>query len=123
MGINTIVLPKPAAGLCAFGQTISDVKYNYMATAPVRLDNDAAYRRIDTLFKEVERKGIAHLEKDGFTRKTIGVKRSLDMRYVGQVHECTVDIATFDINEKTIGRVIDAVPRRHAELYTCSHGR
>ena len=120
MGIDTIVLPKLASGLCAFGQTISDVKYNYMATAPVRLDNDAAYRRIDTLFKEVERKGIAHLEKDGFTRKTIGVKRSLDMRYVGQVHECTVDIATFDINTKTIEKVKDAFHRRHEELYTYS---
>ncbi len=41
MGINTIILPKLASGLCAFGQIISDVKYNYMATAPLRLDNAA----------------------------------------------------------------------------------
>lgn len=120
MGIDTIVLPKLASGLCAFGQTISDVKYNYMATAPVRLDNDAAYKRIDTLFKDVERKGIQHLEKDGFTRKSIGVKRSLDMRYVGQVHECTVDIGTFDINAKSIGKVKEAFHKRHEELYTYS---
>ena len=40
IGIETIVLPKLASGLCAFGQIISDVKYNYMATAPVRLDNE-----------------------------------------------------------------------------------
>ena len=38
MGIDTIILPKLASGLCAFGQIISDVKYNYMATAPLRLD-------------------------------------------------------------------------------------
>jgi N-methylhydantoinase A len=120
MGIATIVLPKLASGLCAFGQTISDVKYNYMATAPVRLDNDAAYRRIDTLFNEIERKGIRHLEDDGFTRKTIGVKRSLDMRYVGQVHECTVDIATFAINAKSIEKVKEAFHKRHEELYTYS---
>ncbi len=120
MGIDTIVLPKLASGLCAFGQTISDVKYNYMATAPVRLDNDPAYKRIDTLFKEVERKGIQHLEKDGFTKKTIGVKRSLDMRYVGQVHECTVDIGTFDINAKSIAKVKEAFHKRHEELYTYS---
>ena len=120
MGIDTIVLPKLASGLCAFGQTISDVKYNYMATAPVRLDNDAAYSRIDTLFNELERKGIKHLEADGFTRKTIGVKRSLDMRYVGQVHECTVDIATFDINAKSIAKVKEAFHKRHEELYTYS---
>ncbi len=120
MGIDTIVLPKLASGLCAFGQTISDVKYNYMATAPVRLDNDPAYKRIDSLFKEVERKGIQHLEKDGFTKKTIGVKRSLDMRYVGQVHECTVDIGTFDINAKSIAKVKEAFHKRHEELYTYS---
>ena len=51
MGIDTIILPKLASGLCAFGQIISDVKYNYMATVPVRLDNDAAYRRIDKLYR------------------------------------------------------------------------
>jgi N-methylhydantoinase A len=50
MGIDTIILPKLASGLCAFGQIISDVKYNYMAPAPVRLDNAAAYQRIDSLF-------------------------------------------------------------------------
>jgi N-methylhydantoinase A len=120
MGIDTIILPKLASGLCAFGQIISDVKYNYMATVPVRLDNDAAYKRIDSLYEEIEAKGVKHLESDGFQQKSIGVKRSLDMRYVGQVHECTVDIGTFAIDAKTIARVKDAFHRRHEELYTYS---
>ena len=118
MGIDTIILPKLASGLCAFGQIISDVKYNYMATAPLRLDNDKAYARIDELYNEIEVQGIAHLQKDGFSKKQIDVKRSLDMRYVGQVHECTVDIGTFAINARSIGKVKDAFHRRHEELYT-----
>ena len=113
MGIDTIILPKLASGLCAFGQIISDVKYNYMATAPARLDNAAAYKRIDKLFKEIEKQGVRHLEKDGFTKDRIAIKRSLDMRYVGQVHECTVDIGTFEINAKTIDQVKDAFHKRH----------
>ena len=120
MGIDTIILPKLASGLCAFGQIISDVKYNYMATAPLRLDNDAAYKRIDKLFGEIEAQGIKHLEADGFTKKDIVVKRSIDMRYVGQVHECTVDVGNFTINAKTIGKVKEAFHRRHEELYTYS---
>ncbi|MGE3830809.1 MAG: hydantoinase/oxoprolinase family protein [Parvibaculaceae bacterium] len=120
MGINTIILPKLASGLCAFGQIISDVKYNYMATTPLRLDNDAAYKRIDKLFDEIEAQGIKHLETDGFGKKDIAVKRSIDMRYVGQVHECTVDIGTFTINAKTIGKVKEAFHKRHEELYTYS---
>lgn len=118
MGIDTIILPKLASGLCAFGQVISDVKYNYMAPAPVRLDNAEAYARIDGLFREIEAKGIAHLEADGFPPGKIEIKRSLDMRYVGQVHECTVDIGTFEISEKTIDRVKEAFHARHEELYT-----
>ncbi|MBB4066039.1 caprolactamase subunit alpha [Gellertiella hungarica] len=118
IGIDTIILPKLASGLCAFGQIISDVKYNYMATAPVRLDNDAAYKRVDDLYKQLEKEGRAHLVSDGFTDETIEIRRSLEMRYVGQVHECTVDIDTFDIDATSIERVKEAFHRRHKELYT-----
>ena len=120
MGIGTIILPKLASGLCAFGQIISDVKYNYMATAPLRLDNAAAYKRIDTLYKVLETQGISHLKTDGFKPGQIDVKRSLDMRYVGQVHECTVDIGTFEINARSIDKVKEAFHARHEELYTYS---
>lgn len=120
MGINTIILPKLASGLCAFGQIISDVKYNYMATAPARLDSAAACKKLNQLFNEVEVQGIKHLEADGFAKKDIVIRRSMDMRYVGQVHECTVDIGTFEINEKSIEKVKDAFHKRHEELYTYS---
>ncbi len=120
MGIDTIVLPKLASGLCAFGQIISDVKYNYMATAPLRLDNDAAYARIDSLFAEIEAQGIAHLQADGFAREDIEIRRSLDMRYVGQVHECTVDIDTFRVDASSVSQIIEAFHRRHEQLYTYS---
>ena len=120
IGVETIILPKLASGLCAFGQIISDVKYNYMATAPARLDNEAAYARLDEKFKELEKKGTAQLIKDGFPKSRISFKRSLEMRYAGQVHDCTVDIETFDINETSIERIRQAFHRRHEELYTYS---
>jgi len=118
MEINTIILPKLASGLCAFGQIISDVKYNYMATVPTRLDNEDACRRIDAMFQEIEAKGIRHLHEDGFSDDRIQSRRSLDMRYVGQVHECTVDIETFPINAQTAELIREAFHRRHEELYT-----
>ncbi len=120
MGIGTIVLPKLASGLCAFGQIISDVKYNYMATAPLRLDNDEAYAKIDSLFKEIEAQGIAHLKADGFAKKDIEIRRSLDMRYVGQVHECTVDVGNFKVDAKSIAKIKEAFHKRHEQLYTYS---
>jgi N-methylhydantoinase A len=120
MGIKTIIVPKLASGLCAFGQIISDVKYNYMATCPVRLDNDEALARINTLFGQLEAQGIEHLKADGFSKDRIKIKRSLEMRYVGQVHECTVEIDNFAIGPKTVGRLKQAFNARHEELYTYS---
>ncbi|HWK64803.1 MAG TPA: hydantoinase/oxoprolinase family protein [Rhizobiaceae bacterium] len=118
MGIDTIILPKLASGLCAFGQVISDVKYNYMAACPLRLDTPGASDRIDRLFEEIEQRGVDHLKADGFPGTKIDIKRSLEMRYVGQVHECTVDIETFEITDETIARIKDAFHARHEELYT-----
>ena len=118
IGIDTIVLPKLASGLCAFGQIISDVKYNFMATAVLRLDHEAAPARIDALFREIEGKGVAHLTGDGFDAAHTLIKRSLDMRYVGQVHECTVEIGNFPVDAASIGQISAAFHARHEQLYT-----
>ncbi len=118
MGITRILVSKLASGLCAYGQIISDVKYNYMAPAPVRLDGAAAANRLDGLFNRLETKGVADLARDGFERDRISIRRSLDMRYVGQVHECTVDIEPFALDEAALEKLKAAFHARHEELYT-----
>jgi N-methylhydantoinase A len=119
IGIDTVILPKLASGLCAFGQIISDVKYNYMATSPLRLEGDA-YATISRLFEQIEAQGVKHLIADGFAKSAIRIERSLDMRYVGQVHECTVEIGNFAGEAKALEKVKGAFHKRHEELYTYS---
>jgi N-methylhydantoinase A len=119
MGIDTVILPKLASGLCAFGQIISDVKYNYMATSPLRLEGKA-YGTINRLFDQIEAQGVRHLVADGFAKSAIRIERSLDMRYVGQVHECTVEIGNYANDAKALEKVKVAFHERHEELYTYS---
>lgn len=118
IGIRKILVSKLASGLCAYGQIISDVKYNYMAPAPIRLEGAEAARKLDELFDALEERGIADLEADDFTRDRISIRRSLDMRYVGQVHECTVEIDVFDVTEASLETIRKAFHARHRELYT-----
>ena len=120
MGIRKVLISKLASGLCAFGQIISDVKYNYMAPAPVRLEGAEAAAKLDALFKELEAKGRADLAGDGFGAERVSVLRSLDMRYVGQVHECTVSVEPFEVTEAALERLRAAFHARHEELYTYS---
>ncbi|MEC9312902.1 MAG: hydantoinase/oxoprolinase family protein [Pseudomonadota bacterium] len=118
IGIKKVLISKLASGLCAYGQIISDVKYNYMAPAPVRLEGADAAAKLDDLFNGLEARGVSDLEADDFTRDRISIRRSLDMRYVGQVHECTVEVDPFQITEESLEKLKAAFHARHKELYT-----
>ncbi|WP_372885862.1 hydantoinase/oxoprolinase family protein [Shimia sp.] len=118
MGISKVLISKLASGLCAYGQIISDVKYNYMAPAPIRLEGAEAAARLDELFNSLELRGHRDLSGDGFADDKISIRRSLDMRYVGQVHECTVEIDPFEVTEATLADIKAAFHARHKELYT-----
>jgi len=118
MGIRTVLVPKLASCLCAFGQIISDVKYNYLATSPVRLDDKANLAKINETFARMENEGIEHLVADGFPRERIKVQRTVDMRYVDQIHECTVDIPKMEITTANVQVIRDAFHDKHEQLYT-----
>ncbi|PCH74821.1 MAG: 5-oxoprolinase [Rhodobacteraceae bacterium] len=118
MGVSRVLVSKLASGLCAYGQIISDVKYNYMAPSPIRLEGAGAAAHLDRLFAGLEARGHEDLSGDGFAEDKISIGRSLDMRYVGQVHECTVEIDVFEITESTLAQIRDAFHARHRELYT-----
>ena len=120
MGIRRVLVSKLASGLCAYGQIISDVKYNHMAPAPVRLEGGDAASFLDKLFNGLEERGRKTLQGDGFSDDRIAIRRSLDMRYVGQVHECTVDVDAYSLDEAALGRLRAAFHARHEELYTYS---
>ena len=60
------------------------------------------------------------LKNDGFDEENIDINRSLEMRYLGQIHECTVNIDIFDIDSETIKIIKEAFHKRHEELYTYS---
>lgn len=118
MGIRKVLVSKLASGLCAFGQIISDVKYNYMAPVAARLEGAESAARLNSLFNQLETKGRDDLRSDNFSDDKISIRRSLDMRYVGQVHECTVNVEPFEITEDALERLKAAFHARHEELYT-----
>ena len=121
MGIDTIILPKLASGLCAFGQIISDVKYNYMATAPVRLDNADGLR--------AHRHAVQRDRSAG--REASGSRRLQEAHDRGRSAASTCAMSARCMNArsrsaisrsttKTIEKVKEAFHKRHEELYTYS---
>jgi N-methylhydantoinase A len=117
LGIGEVLIPKVASGLCAFGEAVADVKHTYLAsyTAPLpALDP----KRLNDLFIELELRGRAELAAEGFSDDEISVQRSVDMKYVDQVHECSVELPVFEITAQRLPEIEDAFHRRHEALYT-----
>ena len=73
---------------------------------------------LEAAFAELEQQGRATLRSDGFRDEDIAVVRSLEMRYVGQIHECTVEIGDLQVNADTLPAIVEAFHRRHEALYT-----
>lgn len=117
LGIREVLIPKVASGLCAFGEAIADVKHTYVAsyTAPLP-EIDAG--RLNELFEELEERGRRDIAEEGFREEDIYVERSLDMKYVDQVHECSVPTPVFTITDDRLAEIADAFHDRHEALYT-----
>ena len=120
IGSKTVLVPKVSSVFCAFGQIISDVRYNYLASEPMRLDGDVNLAALNDKFGELEEQGRQHLISDGFNDDQISYTRSVEMRYVGQIHECTVEIHPGKITQEKLAAILDDFHKRHEELYTYS---
>lgn len=117
LGIRKVIIPRVASGLCAFGEAVADVKHTYLASYTVQLP-DLNPGRLERLFSELERQGRAELREEGFADSDVYVERSLDMKYVDQVHECRVEIPLFEIDERGVTEIERAFHARHEALYT-----
>ncbi|MGU9990302.1 hydantoinase/oxoprolinase family protein [Bordetella avium] len=118
IGSRTVLVPKLASCLCAFGQVISDVKYHFLASAVMVLDGDADLARLNRLFQEMETRGRELLASDGFTPKRIHLSRKVEMRYQGQIHECQVELPPGPMTPEGLASLLHHFHQRHEQLYT-----
>jgi N-methylhydantoinase A len=117
LGIGEVLIPKVASGLCAFGEAVADVKHTYLASYTVTL-HELEPKRLNDLFERLERQGRDDLALEGFSDDEITVGRSIEMKYVDQVHECSVELPVFEITAERVPAIEDAFHRRHEALYT-----
>lgn len=117
LGIRRILVPKVASAFCAFGEIISDMKHNYLSSYTSRLDR-VECERLNAVFGEIEARGRQELAETGISTAQMLTLRSLEMRYVDQIHECQVDIAPTTLTPENMVQIAEAFHRRHEELFT-----
>ena len=119
IGMRTVIVPFAPGVFSAFGMLFSDLRYDFVRTWFTPLD-EAPFDQIEEVYRALERHGRDAIAGTSVKPRRIAVKRSADMRYVGQEHAVTVDLpmAVFTrADRKAIKRHFDAM---HAQRYGTS---
>ncbi len=114
LGIADVIVPKVAGVLCAFGDTLAELRYDVVRSCPGTLDALDPERVVE-LFAEMADEGRAALGLPGDAE--VRLERVAEMKYVDQVHYCDVSVPDAPAPE-LLDALAQAFHERHRQLYT-----
>ncbi|MBI2319577.1 MAG: hydantoinase/oxoprolinase family protein [Betaproteobacteria bacterium] len=118
LGIPKVIVPRFAATYSAFGMLNMELGRDF-ARSIISRQSLLDLARLNRLFEEMEDEGRQVLRELGTKPEDIVLKRSVEMRYLGQFHEVLVtDVPLGNVGEGELESIVAAFHRRHRELYT-----
>jgi N-methylhydantoinase A len=120
VGSTTVIVPRAASVFCALGMLESDIRLDSLKTFHAIIPGiDLA--EFNAAIAETEKKALAELLQEGVEHGRASLVRHLEVRYVGQHHEVSVEIpAACTIEEQHVSVIAEAFHRAHEKLYTYS---
>lgn len=115
IGIRRLLIPFAPGALSAFGLMAAPLEYDDAITFKVqalKADTD----ELEARFRDLETRGNARMREDRVPLGDVTVRRSADMRYVGQSFELNVPLPA-RMNTRAIVDAIDAFHLAHEHIY------
>ena len=116
LAIGRILSPPDPGNLSAFGLHVSDIKRDYVRTL-VRQQANADADEVDGAWQELERIGKAEVMAEGVAAERIRLRRSADVRYVGEGHEVPVEIPPGTEGAAAVETMWSAFHRVHFDAF------
>ncbi|MGO4567981.1 hydantoinase/oxoprolinase family protein [Rhizobium sp. 2YAF20] len=107
-----VIIPREAGTLCAFGMTVTDVRYDEAGVCHTYSDNPDV-ESINAILSTLASDLRAKLRAEGFTDDKVRIEFFADARYSGQVHQLTIPVPFAE--KITVGHINQAVESFHAE--------
>lgn len=120
VGSTTVIVPRAASVFCALGMLECDIRLDTLKTWHAVIPGmDLA--QFNEVIAQAEKQALAELVQEGVERERASLVRHLDMRYVGQHHEVSVEIpSACIIEERHLPVIAEAFHKAHEKLYTYS---
>lgn len=118
LGMPTVLVPRNAGVLSAFGLLVSDPVKDYSKSL-MKTDAQIGLPRLDAEFRKLEEKARRDMAEDGLAANVV-LERSLDCRYAGQSYE--IDVPYRKARTPALA-FLESFHRRHKRLYSYRHDR
>jgi N-methylhydantoinase A len=117
IGIRRVIIPNAPGVFSALGMLYADLRYDYVRTWPVPLE-DASFDDFARIYGELEEQGRRAVAATSVKPEEVTVGRAADMRYVGQEHAVTVDLPmqVFENRDR------DAIKRHFDDMHLQRYG-
>jgi N-methylhydantoinase A len=116
VGIPTILIPRFSALFSAFGMFAMPIGRSYVRSYLRRLAA-AELDTVNRLFAEMEVEGRQAFTPLHVPAQAVELRRTVDLRYIGQFHEIEVPVARYPLTPEDLVQAEADFHRRHYELY------
>jgi len=118
LGIARVVVPRDASIFCAAGMLRTDLRHDYVRSCAQLLgESRAGDRRVRALAREMRAEARRTLAAEGLPDSRQRMRFALDLRYLGQYHEVTVDVPEKALAGADWNAVRKRFHARHDRLY------
>ena len=115
LDIQRAIIPPSPGTFCALGMISTGLRSDYVQSQMMAAEGTEP-GRLTRAFKALEQQARRTLERQKVKAEVV-MQRSVDMRYKGQVHEVNVPVPEGTLGTAHITALIDALHRRHEQLW------
>jgi len=113
--IDEILVPVNPGMFSALGLLAADLFHDHSRALVTRTD-EVDPDEVQGMFTDMEEEGRETLKTEGVGHGSMRFMRQLDLRYLGQSYEITVEAAD-PFDKRALGASIDSFHKRHREIY------
>jgi N-methylhydantoinase A len=119
LSIPTVIIPRVAALMSAFGMFAMDLGLEY-ARSCARRQSKLDFTEVANLFSDMRRQASNDFARIGISESRLTFKASVEMRYVGQFHEVEIDLPAGELTPENLPVLLQNFHTQYEKLYTYS---
>ena len=116
LGISRIIIPPSPGVFSAFGLLFADVEHHFVRTY-FKTFEEINIEEINSILEELKNEGSTLLEAEGFEISLQEMQIQLDMKYMGQTSDLTINMPTSKFSHNNNPAIAEEFMREHDKTY------